>query len=335
MRIGILGPISWRTPPRYYGAWETVTHNLTEGLVKRGHDVTLFATGDSITAARLHAVCPRPYSEDPDIDPNVWVPLHISEAMEMAAEFDLLHSHLDFLPLTYSRLAGTPFLTTIHGFSSDAIKPIYFKYADQPFVSISDADRDPRLNYVATVYNGIDLAGFTFKSRPAGDYLLYLGRFHPEKGVHLAIDVARRAGVSLVISGIQQDQVYWDTQIAPHIDGDRVRFAGASDPLQRDELMGNALACLHLVTRPERFGLTIVESLACGTPVIAMDLGSPREILTDGVDGFLVNSVEEAVDAVRRIGSIERHACRHSVEARFTADVMVDNYVGVYERLLG
>jgi len=334
VKIGVLGPISWRTPPRQYGAWETVVHNLSEGLVARGHDVTLFATGDSITAARLHAVCPRPYSEDPDIDPNVWVPLHISEAMEMAGELDLLHSHLDFIPLTYSRLIRTPFLTTIHGFSSEQIKAIYCKYADNPYVSISDADRDPRLNYVATVYNGIDLAEFTFRSNPRRDYLLYLGRFHPEKGVHLAIEVARRAGLPLVISGIHQDEDYWRTQIEPHIDGRQVRFVGPSGPVQRDELMGNALACLHLVTRPERFGLTIVESLACGTPVIAMDLGSPREILTDGVDGFLVHSVEEAVSAVQRVSAIDRRACRATVERRFTAEVMVENYLRVYEQLL-
>jgi glycosyltransferase involved in cell wall biosynthesis len=335
MKIGVLGPISWRTPPRHYGAWETVVHNLSEGLVARGHEVTLFATQDSITSAHLHAICPRPYSEDSAIDPNVWVPLHISEAMEMAGQFDLLHSHLDFVPLTYSRLVRTPFLTTIHGFSSDAIKAIYYKYADNPYVSISDADRDPRLNYVATVYNGIDLADFTFNDRPRGDYLLYLGRFHPEKGVHVAIQVARQVGLPLVISGIQQDAGYWTEQIEPHIDGERVRFAGPSDPRQRDELMGNALACLHLVTRPERFGLTIVESLACGTPVVAMDLGSPREVLLDGVNGFLVSSVEEAAAAVRRIHELDRRACRTWVEERFSAGVMVDNYVRVYERLLG
>lgn len=334
MKVGILGPISWRTPPRYYGAWETVVHNLTEGLVAGGHDVTLFATGDSMTSGRLHAVCPRPYSEDPDVDPQVMVPLHISEAMEMAGEFDLLHSHLDFMPLTYSRLIRTPFLTTIHGFSSDKIKAIYYKYADLPYVSISDSDRDPRLNYVATVYNGIDLSEFTFKANPKGEYLLYLGRFHPEKGVHLAIEVAKAAGLPLVLSGIQQDEAYWKNQIEPHVDGQQVRFVGPSDREQRDALMGNALASLHLVTRPERFGLTIVESLACGTPVIAMDLGSPREILGDGVSGFLVNTVEEAVAAVGKAHSLDRAACRRWVEERFTVQHMVDGYERVYQRLV-
>jgi glycosyltransferase involved in cell wall biosynthesis len=334
MRLGILGPISWRTPPRHYGAWETVVHNLTEGLVKRGHDVTLFATQDSVTTAKLHAVCPRPYSEDPDVDPAVMVPLHISEAMEMADEFDLLHSHLDFIPLTYSRLIRTPFLTTIHGFSSEKIKAIYYKYADNPYVSISDVDRDPRLNYVATVYNGIDLADFTFRAKPKGEYLLYLGRFHPEKGIHLAIQVAREAGLPLVLAGIHQDLEYWRNEIEPHVDGKRVRFVGPADQQRRDALMGNALASLHLVTRPERFGLTIIESLACGTPVVAMDLGSPREILGHGVSGFLVRSVEEAVEAVRRVETLDRAACRRWVEKRFTVDHMVDNYLRVYERLL-
>jgi glycosyltransferase involved in cell wall biosynthesis len=334
VRLGILGPISWRTPPRNYGAWETIVHNLTEGLVARGHDVTLFATEDSLTAAKLHAICPRPYSEDQEIDPNVMVPLHISEAMEMAAEFDLLHSHLDFMPLTYSGLIRTPLLTTIHGFSSEKIKAIYYKYASNPYVSISDADRDPRLNYVATVHNGIDLSEFTFRAHPDGDYLLYLGRLHPEKGVHLAVQVARLVGLPLVISGIHQDREYWTSQIEPFVDGQHVRYVGPADPEQRDALMGNALACLHLVTRPERFGLTIVESLACGTPVIAMDLGSPREILGDGISGFLVGSLEDAVRAVRRLDRIDRSACRRWVEERFTLDHMVDNYVRVYERLL-
>ena len=334
LRVGILGPISWRTPPRHYGAWETVVHNLTEGLVARGHDVTLFATEDSVTAAKLHAVCPRPYSEDASVDASVMTALHISEAMEMAGEFDVLHSHLDFLPLTYSRLIRTPLLTTIHGFSSDKIKAVYHKYADLPYVSISDADRDPRLNYLATVYNGIDLAEFTFRANPAGDYLLYLGRFHPEKGVHLAVQVAREAGLPLVIAGIHQDVEYWQNQVEPFVDGERVRFVGPADREQRDALMGNALACLHLVTRPERFGLTIVESLACGTPVIAMDLGSPREILGDGISGFLVNTVEEAVAAVRRVATLNRAACRQWVADRFTVDHMVEAYLRVYERLL-
>ncbi len=311
-----------------------MVHNLTEGLVARGHDVTLFATEDSVTAAKLHAVCPRPYSEDPDIDPNVMLPLHISEAMEMASQFDLLHSHLDFAPLTYSRLIDTPLLTTIHGFSSEKIKAIYYKYADSPYVSISDSDRDPRLNYLATVYNGIDLSEFTFRANPGGDYLLYLGRFHPEKGVHLAVQVARQARLPLVISGIHQDLEYWRNQVEPFVDGERVRFVGPADREQRDALMGNALACLNLVTRPERFGLTIVESLACGTPVIAMDLGSPREILGDGISGFLVSSVEEAVAAVRRVPTLDRAACRRWVEGRFTVDHMVEGYLRVYERLL-
>ena len=334
MRLGILGSISWRTPPRHYGAWETVVHNLTEGLVARGHEVTLFATQDSVTAAKLHAVCPRPYSEDPDLDPNVMVPLHISEAMEMAGEFDLLHNHLDFMPLTYSGLIETPVLTTIHGFSSEKIKAIYYKYASNPYVSISDSDRDPRLNYVATVHNGIDLSEFTFRANPAGDYLLYLGRFHPEKGVHLAVQVARQVGLPLVISGIHQDLEYWQNEVEPFVDGQQVRFVGPSDREERDALMGNALACLHLVTRPERFGLTIVESLACGTPVIAMDLGSPREILGHGISGFLVSSVEEAVEAVRSVHTLDRGDCRRCVEERFTVDHMVEGYLRVYERLL-
>ncbi len=332
VRIAILGPIAWRTPPRHYGGWETVVSNLTEGLVARGYDVTLFATGDSITRAKLAWVCPRPYEEDKSLDPKVWSALHIAHCFERAHEFDLIHNHFDFLPLTYTRLVDTPVVTTIHGFSSPDILPVYQVYNDRvAYVSISDADRHPSLRYVATVYNGIDLNQFTFNPE-GGETLVYLGRIHPEKGVHLAIEVARRTGHRLVIAGIVQDVDYFQHDIAPHLDGEQIRFVGPVGPRARDELLGNALATLHLVTRPERFGLSIVESLACGTPVIAMDLGSPREILTAGT-GFLVKSVDEAVEAVRHVREVDRRACRRRARD-FSVERMVDGYVRVYEQVL-
>jgi len=333
MRIGILGPISWRTPPRYYGAWETVVSNLTEGLVSRGYDVTLFATADSRTSAKLEAVVPRPYSEDDTLDPKVWELLHISHAMECAAEFDLVHNSYDYMPLTYSRLVSTPMITTVHGFSLDQFRLAYRKYRETSFVSISDADRDPYLPYVATVYNGIQLQDFTFNSTP-DDYLVFIGRIHPDKGVHLAVDVARRTGRRLIIAGIIQDQEYFDEQIAPALSDD-VEFVGPVDPVQRDQLFRQASASLHLTTIPERFGLAMAESMATGTPVIGFDRGSVREVVKDAETGFVVQTMDQAVEAVDRVTAIDRQACRRRVERLFSVDAMVDGYIRAYDTILG
>ncbi len=332
MLIGMLAPISWRVPPRNYGPWETVVSNLTEGLVAKGYDVTLFATGDSITSAKLHWICPRPYSQDASLDPKVWECLHISDVFEHADDFDLIHNHYDFLPLTYSRLVSTPVLTTIHGFSSPRILPAYHKYGDGYYVSISNADRDPGLEYLATVYNGIRLEQFTFREK-GGDYLLFLGRIHPDKGVHLAIEVAEKTDRQLIIAGIIQDEDYFESLVRPRLDGRWIKFIGPVGPRERDKLLGEAYASLHLVTIPERFGLTMVESMACGTPVIGMDLGSVREII-DEESGILVHSLEEAVSAVEEVARVDRQACRRRVEENFTAERMVEGYVRVYDSIM-
>ena len=286
-RVAVLSPVAWRTPPRKYGAWETVAGNITEGLVDRGWDVTLFATGDSVTRARLHAVVERGYEEDPGVDPKVAEYLHISELFEHAGEFDLIHSHYDFMALSYTRLVKTPVLTTIHGFSSPRILPVYEKYRDGYFVSISNSDRAPELNYLATVYNGIDLSLYPLQKR-AGDCLVFLGRIHPDKGVHLAIEVARLSGLPLLIAGIIQDRTYFEEQVAPRLD-QRIRYIGPVDVAGKNELFARALALLHLNTIPERFGLVLAEANAAGVPVIAMDLGSCREVIEDGRTGFLVD----------------------------------------------
>src|SRR6202795_1941905 len=227
-RVAILSPVAWRTPPRQYGAWETVAGNIAEGLVERGWDVTLFATGDSLTRAHLHAVVERGYEEDRSIDPKVAEYLHIAEVFEHAAEFDLIHSHYDFMALAYTRLVKTPVLTTIHGFSSPRIMPVYDKYRDGYFVSISDSDRAPGLNYLATVYNGIDLSLYPLQGS-RGDHLIFLGRIHPDKGVHLAIEVARLSGLPLLIAGIIQDQAYFRDQVEPHLDEGQIRYVGSVD----------------------------------------------------------------------------------------------------------
>src|ERR1700747_1079153 len=249
-RVAVLSPISWRTPPRHYGAWETVASNITEGLVARGWDVTLFASRDSLTRAHLHAVVDRGYEEDATVDPKVAEYLHISEAFEHAAEFDLLHSHYDFMALTYTRLIRTPVLTTIHGFSSPKIMPIYHKYRDGYFVSVSNSDRATGLNYLATVYNGIDLKLYPLQES-GGDDLIFLGRIHPDKGVHLAIEVARLSGRRLVIAGIIQDMSYFESQVKPHIDGCRVSYVGPVGVAEKNALFARASAVMHMNTIPE------------------------------------------------------------------------------------
>src|SRR3954471_8114073 len=248
-RVAILSPVAWRTPPRQYGAWETVAGNIAEGLVARGWDVTLFATRDSITTARLHAVVERGYEEDASIDPKVAEYLHIPEVFEHAAEFDLIHSHYDFMALAYSRLVKTPVVTTIHGFSSPRILPVYCKYRDGYFVSISDSDRLPGLNYVATVYNGIDLSLYPLQ-KPGGADLVFLGRIHPDKGVHLAIEVARRSGRRLIIAGIIQDNAYFRGEVEPHVDGAQVVYVGPVDVARKNDLFARACALIHLNTVP-------------------------------------------------------------------------------------
>lgn len=307
---------------------------LTEALVKRGIDVTLFATGDSLTNARLQAICKKGYEEDRSIEPKVWECLHISEVFEHAGEFDLIHNNFDFLPLTYSGLTSTPVITTIHGFSSPKIYPVYQKYNDRAFyVSISKADRLDSLDYVANVYHGIDISQFTFQPRP-DKYLLFFGRIHIDKGAGEAIEIAKKSGMKLIMAGIIQDSQYYEKNIRPFIDGRRVIYVGSAGPEKRDSLLGNAYAMLHPINFDEPFGLSVVESMACGTPVIAFNRGSMPELINHGHNGFLVQTVDEAVAAVNDIPMIERSACRRVVEERFTADRMAKDYIDVYRRVL-
>ena len=334
MRIAVLSPVSWRTPPRHYGPWESVVSLLTEELVQMGQDVTLFATGDSQTSGKLVAVCPRPYSEDQSVDPKVAECLHISEIFERASEFDLIHNNFDFLPLTYSRLVETPVLTTIHGFSSPKILPVYRKYnARSHYVAISESDKSPELDYIATIHHGIDVSQFPF-SGTGGQYLLFFGRIHPEKGVREAIEVARRVGIKLVIAGIIQDHDYYATQVQPFIDGTTVQYLGSVGPDRRAEVLGGALALLHLISFDEPFGLSLIESMACGTPVIAFARGSMPEIIRDGETGYLVADIEGAINAVAAIGTIDRANCRAEIEKRFSSKRMARDYVHVYQKIL-
>ena len=328
-KIAVLAPVAWRTPPRQYGAWETVAGNIAEGLVAKGWNVTLFATKDSFTSANLHAVVDHGYEEDPAMDPKVAEYLHISEAFEHADQFDLIHSHYDFMALSYSRLVKTPVLTTIHGFSSPQILPMYRKYRDGYFVSISDADRHPDLEYLATVYNGIDIQLYPLQER-AGEDLVFLGRIHPDKGVHLAIEVARQTGRRLIIAGIIQDKGYFEQCVEPSLNDNDIHYIGPVDVAGKNQLFARAAALLHLNSIPERFGLVLAEANAAGVPVIAMDLGSCREVIADSQTGFLVQDVRQAVDAVARVPDIDRRACRRHVEKRFSIETMVHAYERVY-----
>lgn len=333
MKIALLSPIAWRTPPTHYGPWETVVSLLCEGLVKKGIDVTLFATKNSITSGKLSAVCECGYEEDEKIEPKVWECLHISEVFERADEFDLIHNNFDFLPLSYSGLVKTPVLSTIHGFSSSAILPVYEKYNNKShYVSISNSDRSELLNYIATVYHGINLKQFTFKKQ-IGDYLLFFGRIHHDKGAKEAIKIAKSFGKKLIMAGIIQDQKYFVEELSPHF-GEDVVYIGSVGPKERNKLLREAYALLHPISFAEPFGLSVVESMACGTPVIAFNKGSMPEIIEPGKNGFLVSNVEEAVIALEKIPEINRQSCRNIVEEKFTVEKMVDNYIKVYEQIL-
>jgi glycosyltransferase involved in cell wall biosynthesis len=334
MHIAMLAPIAWRTPPRHYGPWENVASLLTEGLVARGYDVTLFATADSRTSGRLHAVCPRGYEEDRALIPKVWECLHISELFQDTDAYDIIHNQFDFLPLTYTGMTAKPVVTTIHGFSSPGILPVYKKYNGSVFyVSISDADRSPKLDYIKTIHHGIDIRQFDFQPAP-DDYLLFFGRIHRDKGTREALEIARACGKQLILAGIIQDQAYYDRYVAPHVDNDNVVYVGSVGPRERNRWLGNALSLLHPIQFDEPFGLSVIESMACGTPVIAFKRGSMPELIQNGKNGFLVDNMEAAIEALTRIKEIDRAACRRHVERHFTVDRMVDDYIGIYEMIL-
>lgn len=335
MRIAMLAPIAWRTPPRTYGPWELVSSMLTEALVERGIDVTLFATLDSKTAGTLAGVVPAPYGDDATIDAKVWEFRHLAHLFEQADQFDLIHNQADFPAHAFSRLVDTPIVTTIHGFSSDRILPMYQEYQDDVhYVAISDADRHPNLRYAATIHHGIPIDDFPLSPQGSDD-LLFFGRIHPDKGAAEAITVARSSGRHLHMYGIVQDREYYETEVVPHDDGARVSYHGVVGGSQRLAALGNAHALLHLINFDEPFGLSVIEAMACGTPVIATRRGSMPELIKHGVTGFLVDSLEEANQAIQHIDEIDRRSVRRAVAERFSVDRMADAYLSLYRRSLG
>ena len=334
MKIAMLAPIAWRTPPRHYGPWELVTSLLTEALVARGVDVTLFATLDSVTAATLDGVVPAPYSEDPSIDAKVWEYRHLSHLFAQSDRFDLIHNQADFPAHAFAPLVDTPMVTTIHGFSSDRILPMYAPYQDRVhYVAISDADRHPSLRYAATIHHGIPLDDFPFDAQGSDD-LLFFGRMHPDKGAAEAIAAAHAGDRRLHMAGIVQDDRYWREEVEPHIDGDRVVFHGAVGGKARTDLLGGARALLHLIGFDEPFGLSVVEAMACGTPVIAYNRGSMPELIEHGVNGFLVDTLDQAIAAIDRVAEIDRANCRKIVAERFSVEAMAERYHALYTSIL-
>lgn len=334
MKIAILSPIAWRTPPESYGPWEQVASTITEGLVARGHKVSLFASGNSITSAKLRSVCKLPYESDSSADPKVLECLHISKLMESATNFDIIHNHFDFLPLTYSRLIKTPIITTIHGFSSPKIIPVYKKYdGSVAYISISNSDRHKELTYLDTIYHGVDPSFFTFRNNKE-NYLLYFGRIHPEKGLHRAIEIAENSNIPLKIAGLIQDESYFKKKIEPKIDGEHIQYLGNLGKEDRDVLLGGAKALLHPISFEEPFGLSVLEAMMCGTPVIAFARGSMPELIKDKVSGFLVTTISEAVLAVQKLDQINPEDCRAYAEKKFSVDIMIDSYIEAYKKVI-
>lgn len=335
MRVAMLAPIAWRTPPRQYGPWEQVVATLTDGLVQLGIDVTLYATGDSGTRAKLRSVVARGYEEDASYNVKVFEALHIARVFEEADQFDLIHNHFDFLPLMWSRLVTTPVVATVHGFSSAGILPAYRTYNDRVhYVAISDADRHPDLTYTATIHHGIDLDAFAYRPDPDPDgHVLFFGRIHPDKGASDAIEIARAAGRPIVLAGIIQDQEYFESQVRPRLGADAT-YVGPVGGSDRALLLGSAAALLHPIAFEEPFGLSVIEAMACGTPVIAYRRGSMPELIEDGVNGFLVVGLGGAVAALGKLDELERKACRVVAEDRFSSARMVAAYAAVYDRIL-
>jgi glycosyltransferase involved in cell wall biosynthesis len=332
MKVALLGPVAWRTPPLAYGPWELVVSMLAEGLVSRGVDVTLFATLDSVTSAELDGVCPRPYNEDQGLDGRVWEALHTGHCLARSDEFDLVHNHMDWLPLTMSRLCRAPMLTTIHGFGDRRILPAYER-STSAFVSVSDADRAPELDYLATVHHGVDGSQWPFEPTP-GEALVVFGRIHPDKATGDAIEIARRVGRPLIICGPVQDAPYYAERVAPHVDGVSVCYLGNVGGPERARVLGGAAALLHPLGFDEPFGLSVVEAMMCGTPVVAYRRGALSETVTDGNTGFLVDGVLDAVEAVPRAIALDRARVAAVARERFSADRMVADYLAVYERIV-
>jgi glycosyltransferase involved in cell wall biosynthesis len=341
MRIAQVAPLNERVPPPLYGGTERVVSYLTEALVRLGHDVTLFASGDSETGARLVAACPRALWRDVDVRETL--PHHV-RMMELVfrdvSRFDIIHFHTDYVHFPLVRRHRCPSVTTLHGMVHPPdMQTLFEEYPDIPLVSISNNQRSPLpdANWQGTVYHGLPQDSFTFRPE-RGEYLVYLGRLSPEKRVDRAIEIARRSRMPLKIAAkiYPEERHYFDETLAPLLEASRplVEFIGEIDDRGRDDLLGHAAALLFPIEWSEPFGLVMIEALACGTPVIAWRRGSVPEVINDGLTGYITESIDDAVDAVARIGRLSRSRCRQAFEERFDAERMAKDYVEVYRRII-
>ncbi|MEL6458334.1 MAG: glycosyltransferase family 4 protein [Cyanobacteria bacterium J06641_2] len=341
MRIAQVAPLWERVPPPGYGGVELVVGLLTDELVRRGHEVTLFASGDSLTLAKLESVYPRAFRLEPSItEYSAYEALQLSRVYKQAGNFDIIHSHVGYTSLFHAGFVETPTVHTLHGAFNSDTKQIYTEAREQHYVSISDAQREPikELNYAATVYNGIDTESHRFYAQPQSEpYLAFLGRISPEKGTHIAIEIAQKSGIPLKMAGKvdRVDVEYFESKVKPHIDGEHIQYLGEANHFEKNELLGNAIAMLFPITWREPFGLVMTESMAAGTPVIAKSMGSVPEVIADGKTGFLCDSVDDFVNAVQRLKEIDRKACRNHVEMNFSIKSMVDGYLDVYRKVMG
>jgi glycosyltransferase involved in cell wall biosynthesis len=340
VRIAQVAPLWERVPPPAYGGVELVVALLTDELVRRGHEVTLFASGDSVSLAKLISVHPRALRLDPDVkEAIVYETMQLAQVYKMADEFDVIHSHVGYPAIPCASLVKTPTIHTMHGIFTRDNEKMFGYGKNQPYVSISNAQREPRvgLNYVATVYNGIDVSSYKFYPQPDDEpYLAFLGRISPEKGTHHAIEIAKRAGWHLKIAGKVDavDVEYYEKEIKPLIDGKQIEYLGEANHTEKNRLMGGAVATLFPITWREPFGLVMVESMACGTPVIGMKLGSTKEVIVDGKTGFLCDSIEECINAIDKVAQLDRNACREHVWKNFSFQAMTDGYEAVYRQIL-
>ena len=336
LRIAHIAPVATTIPPPKSGSVETMTSLLTEGLVARGHDVTLYATADSKTSARLNAIYPHGYWHDEHMWPwELYEMLNLAAAVERSSEYDIIHYEAAYYPmsLAFTRLSPTPIVQTLHHSPSAAEVTLWSRYPKAPFVAISNEQARllVGLNVVDTVLHGVDTDGFTFEAKP-DDYLLFLGRFTEGKGVLQAIEIAKRVGMRLILAAAEGE--YYREKIAPHVDGRRIVYYGEADFAAKVKLYGGARALLYPIQAREPFGLVLAEAMACGTPVAALDRGAVREVVDEGVTGMVFNDLEQMINGLPRVFDLDRRRVREQAVARFGVARMVDEYIAVYTRLV-